>query len=579
MENLFKERKNIFRWKDIKTYLIRSQYNEMLKFVSKEYFETQHTGSKPTFLDENYCLTLVKYDETCYKVQAISKPGTSPTPEEETYKMAKKTHDDAMDEFNLARLKLLHIWENGTLELPEPATEDGKNMRTSFKTKLEAGGGAEFKELIDGLNKYKIKGAKDSLIKKFQENVEFNSFEAAYGKTKTTSEDLKIAEIAFKSNLDSAYFAYLDAENGLKKAKREDEFKPSADTAGEMVTAQRIFDKAKADYQKLRSNRTGATDPQDCQDMEINYFCAPFFRYTRKIQLNSNPKNIDLSFATRGLTAGTVLWLYYYERMGIFKILGALMDDYNYQGRYPMTGNRINYNDLPVKYSELMDMICTLHRAGYGSNLRDRVATYQRVLGVDLENNTGVSSERNTGFMSTFQKLMNQMLEYYNDKRLATAIQTGGQPRSSVATQTSVLDIMNLLKQQFEPLQYGRNQINAFLGIATVHATICLLYMIRKDIGIPDQYDEVEEFIPAAYDILVAKRSITQNEANRFIIYNNCATYGYRLLTDIETAELSQLNVSADGSTLNTWLDDVESLVEGYRNAYAAVPERAVEMV
>ena len=314
------------------------------------------------------------------------------------------------------------------------------------------------------------------------------------------------------------------------------------------------------------------------------WFVKPAFRYERIASLPASqiPADLNFSFATNGLTVGAVMWLYHYERMGIFKILGALMDDYNYRGKYTLSGSRFNDKGTAIKYSSLMDMICTLHRLGISSSLRDRVCTYQRVLGVTIENNLGIDSERNTGFMHTFNKLLDYMLEYYKTKQLAQAIQaqTGNiLPRSSVATQTSIRDTMNVLKQQFEPFQYGRNQINTFLGIATVHATLCLVNMLKAEIGIPTQYDKPEEFIPAAYDILVAKRSLTLNESNRFIVYDNCASYGYRLLTDIETADLNQLRTIATGSTLDVWLNDVEGLVEGYRNAYGAVPEKVGAIV
>jgi hypothetical protein len=229
-----------------------------------------------------------------------------------------------------------------------------------------------------------------------------------------------------------------------------------------------------------------------------------------------------------------------------------------------------------------MDMICTLHRVGISSNLRDRICLYQRVLGVSIENNLGVESERNTGFMQTFNRLIDYMLEYYKTKQLAQAIQSQSgniQPRSSVATQTSIRDTINILRQHFEPLQYGRNLINTFLGISTVHATICLVKMLKTEIGIPDQYNKPEEFIPAAYDILVAKRSHTLRETNRFIVYDNCASYGYRLLTDIETIDINKLQAIATGSTLDTWLNDIEGLVEGYSNAYKAVPEKVEAIV
>ncbi len=316
------------------------------------------------------------------------------------------------------------------------------------------------------------------------------------------------------------------------------------------------------------------------------YWCnMPVFIYDRECSLSKDDKKVslpdgpngekrtlDFKFDTNSLTVGAVIWLYFYERMGIFKILGALLDDYNYRGKYTISGTQTN------AYSKLINQITTLHRAGISSNLRDRICLYQRVLGVSIENNLGIESERNTGFMETFNLLIDYMLEYYRTKQLAQAIQAQAgtiAPRSSVATQTSIRDTINVLQQHFEPLQYGRNLINTFIGIATVHATLCLLNMLKSEIGIPTQHEKPEEFIPAAYDILVAKRTPAVSTANRFIIYDNCASYGYSLLTDIEAIEFNNLTLTSSGSNLDTWLNDIEGLVEGYRNAYRAVTEKA----
>ena len=351
----------------------------------------------------------------------------------------------------------------------------------------------------------------------------------------------------------------------------------------------KLSESDKKDSKRTEYNEIIANKGDDCFNDRPDWFLLPRFTYERKLSLdplpplpNGKPSNLDFSFRTKGLTVGAVIWLYFYERMGIFKILGALLDDYNYRGKYTISGRRLDSKGGEIKYSKLMDMISTLHRVGISSNLRDRICLYQRVLGVSIENNLGIESERNTGFMKTFNRLVDYQLEYYKTKQLAQAIQAQAgtvQPRSSVATQTSIRDTISVMKQQFEPLQYGRNQINTFIGIATVHATICLVNMLRSEIGIPAQYEKPEEFIPAAYDILVAKRSLTLNESNRFIIYDNCASYGYRLLTDIETIDLNQLTTIATGSTLDTWLNDIEGLVEGYRNAYSAVPEKVEAIV
>lgn len=308
--------------------------------------------------------------------------------------------------------------------------------------------------------------------------------------------------------------------------------------------------------------------------------CRPFFEYKRQRSTDEKKgaKDIDLNLTLNGLSFGSVVWLYYYERMGIFKILGTLMDDYNYRGKYPIS-NAVTNSGFANTYSTLMENISLLYRMGISSNLRDRICLYQRTLGVDLESNLDVKSERNEGFMRTFNRLIDYMLEYYKAKQLAQAIQsstaTSNGIRSSVATQTSIRDTMQVLQQQFEAFEYGRNPINTFFGIATVYTTLCLLRLIKDEIGIPRQYERPEEFVPAAFEILVMGRPVTPSESNRFIIYDNCATYGYRLLNDLELINLNLFTTAAQNSPLDQWLDDVEGLVEGYRNAYSAVPEPA----
>lgn len=316
----------------------------------------------------------------------------------------------------------------------------------------------------------------------------------------------------------------------------------------------------------------------------VNYIQLPGFHYLRnvnlltKIPIPPNGDELDLTLEINSLTVGAVIWLYYYERMGIFKILGALMDDYNYKGTYPISA-RVENNVFSNAYTDLMENISLLYRLGISSNLRDRVCTYQRVLGVTIENNLNIDSEKNEGFMKTFNKLIDYKLEFYKAKQLAQAIQnTGATVRSSVATQTSIRDTIMVMKQHLEAMEYGRNMINTFAGIATVYMTICLVRLIKDEIGIPRQYETPEEFIPAAYDLLVLKRTAMPAAINRFTIYDNCASYGYRLLTDIQLADVNQFRTSALNSPLDLWLNDVEGIVEGYNNAYKAVEEPASMM-
>lgn len=315
--------------------------------------------------------------------------------------------------------------------------------------------------------------------------------------------------------------------------------------------------------------------------------CRPFFHYERESAVGtkqSHNGSLDLELSLQSIGIGSVIWLYFYERMGIFKILSALLDDYNYRGKYTISSNPYNSGvGFNNDYRSLIEHISLLYRMGLSSNVRDRICLYQKVLGVSIESSLEVTSERNEGFMTTYSESIDYMLEYYNARQLATAIQGAATIqngiRTNVATTTRIGDKLRIFQQQFEPFEYGRNQINTFIGIATVYATICLIRLIKNEVGVPTQYDSPHEFIPAIYDILVLKRPVTPSQVNRFTIYDNCASYGYRLLTDIECTDITKLKPSPVDAVFNDWLNDVEGIVEGYRNAYAAVPEKAVEMV
>ena len=546
-DTLFKpaaDTSNTFRWKDVKTFFVRSQYNELLKLVLTEYAKQYPPNIRnpkdqrpPKFLNPEICLTIAAckdadcIDSAYITSNTVSRSISSPVDTGEPLGLHAQ--------FLKANNDFLNV--QAEFEVAERTAKFTKNEENN----------AQLKEAANQLKHLK--------------------------KLRETAED------AYQNSLKTTELAFENAKTQVENAKRNFNFDRSIVNEIKFREAEKTYQEAELAAKSASKDVVAtARGNEICKDIEADYFCMPIFNYTRKLSLTKIPKIdgsdasvIDLTFNTNGLTVGALIWLYYYERMGIFKILGALMDDYNYRGKYTISGSRKDSKNAEIAYSALMDAICTLYRTGISSNQRDRICTYQRVLGVSIENNLGIDSEKNKGFMQTFSKLLDYMLEYYKAKQLATAINTGNKVRSSVATQTSIGDTINLLQQQFEPLQYGRNQINTFLGIATVHATLCLISMLRKEIGIPDQYDKPEEFIPAAYDILVAKssRPLTLNETNRFIVFDNCATYGYRLLTDIETLDLSVLSTAGNGSKMDIWLDDVENLVEGYRNAYASVPE------
>lgn len=587
MAKLFVENQNAFHWKDNKPFHIRNHYNELLNLVVNEYFSKQYTttASLPNFLNKNYCLTLLNFDDKCgcgstsgVTVSAVPKTKAN------IFTEMDKNLGNAQTNLSIAESVLNFEWKKFDLEntkTPKELVElnklrDAIAQKTDIETTYNA---------VMGSAVIKANTLLETALKALAGPIK--DFEDRNTTLKKLEAEKRKAEYKVQLDLDAKRIEYEKLLAAYEIAQRNFDFLPSQANMEAQARAKQAFDSSSSAYSTASKTPISAPTTDNCADSEKTTFCLPPFYYERLKALTQLPadspfKLSDLDFNTSGLSVGAVLWLYYYERMGLFKILGILMDDYNYKGKYTISGSRADKNKNPNTYSVLMDTICSLYRLGIGSNLRDRICTYQRVLGVTIDNNLGIDSERNNGFMQTFGKLIDYMLEYYKTKQLAQAIQaqTFGttQPRSSVATQTSIRDTMNLLKQQLEPIEYGRNQINTFLGIATVHATLCLVNMLRKEIGIPDQYESPEEFIPAAYDILVAKRAITLNETNRFIVHDNCASYGYRLLTDIETADLREFSIIATGSTLDIWLNDIEGVVEGYNNAYKSISEPASAM-
>lgn len=576
-KNFFIPKTNVFLWKHVKTFLVRSQYNEMLNFVGNEYFTTQYKDATklPNFLNVNYCLTLTK------SLRGTTLPVTVPAlPPNRPANLIKKEDNEL--EIAQANLKIaegdltvaIYTVEVGAIGLPTSEVLEINKLKKEVEQR---------KDIIKTLESLKnakppipkdLKDALDKLadcLKKVNEAVaEVNRLEIAKNTVQATAQ--------LKAQIERN--EYQKALKRYEIAQSKYAYDGSSANQTDLQTAKATWEIAASKYSGAVMRPAAIANEEKCIeiDREITDYCLPQFRYIRQTALIQTqvPDKFDLkrlNFDTNGLSIGAVVWLYFYERMGIFKILSALMDDYNYRGKYTISGNRSE----KTAYSELMDSISTMYRIGIGSNIRDRICLYQRVLGVSIDNNLNMESVQNKGFMQTFNKLIDYMLKYYESKQLAQAIQVQSTltapARSSVATQTSIRDTMNLLRQQFEASEYGRNQMNVFLGIAMVHATLCLVNMVRKEIGVPDQYERPEEFIPAAHDILVTKQPITLNSTNRFIIYDNCASYGYRLFTDIEMADMSTFTTIASGSTLDIWLNDIEGIVEGYNSAFKSVEE------
>jgi hypothetical protein len=277
----------------------------------------------------------------------------------------------------------------------------------------------------------------------------------------------------------------------------------------------------------------------------------------------SNAENYP--FLNRLFTADA-LWLYYMERMGLFQILGALMDDYATTGALPIA------NDTLAAF--VLETMVRQTKTGSSSMQRERITAYRRALGwtTPAGRALGINSSTNTGFNQQFHRLVQSALQYYEAKRLASAINRTAQSGASVATETSISETLTLLRQTFRAMDYGRVHQDTLTGIVWAVGTLGLIHEMRDDIGIPKDFMQPEQLIPAAYDLLVTKRPATSSDTNRYTIHMAAAKNGRQLLLDIQGLAIPN-GVQGENDEVKTWLDmrSTERAFENYRTAHRSL--------
>ena len=152
---------------------------------------------------------------------------------------------------------------------------------------------------------------------------------------------------------------------------------------------------------------------------------------------------------------------------------------------------------------------------------------------------------------------MKLALGYYNEKRLAVAIQNSanvGKP--SRATLTSIKEIIGQLRKACDPFKYGRNHTHTLSGIVWTLAGLRLILRLRADLRIPEPYQSPDELVPAAHDLLLGTTGPAL-QGNRYTTHRDCAESGRAILLDVQGLDFdSGTFTDAD---LEQWLDDVES--------------------
>jgi hypothetical protein len=258
------------------------------------------------------------------------------------------------------------------------------------------------------------------------------------------------------------------------------------------------------------------------------------------------------------LTQADVLWLYYMNRMALPEILGALLDDYNSRGRFPVFSDSLE--------GLVAETMIRLIKTGEASTAKERSTLFLRTLGwkTDATDRLNITTTENLAFRTQWLAFLKTASEYFKYNRLRDAIQATNAPSApSTATLTSIRDIIGLLKKSFDAFDYGRNASITLSGIVWIIATLGLVRNLRKQLGIPESYEQPYEFIPAAYELLVVGRPSTPSETNRFTLHLDAARYGRRILLDIQALSLE----TAELPVLEAWLSLVEDQVEGFRAA------------
>lgn len=295
--------------------------------------------------------------------------------------------------------------------------------------------------------------------------------------------------------------------------------------------------------------------------------CSPCLTIDGNRNALKEPPPAGLSI--KRLFIGDLVWLFYFERMGIFQILGAILDSYACSGRLPISNGALENGIRDDIAALVLEVMTRQTKTGLSSTVRDRGCSYQTSLGwaSQAARKLNLNTNINNGFSTLFHKFIFHALEFYKDKRLAVAIRGTAAPVAppSVATLITISDTLDVLKKRFEAFDYGRTYYNTLSGIVWAIAGMSVIRELRTTLGIPPAYDSPHEYIPAAYDLLVLKRPVTSGDTNRYLVHKECARNGRDILLDLEVINHQDKN---SGGELENWLSQIEAKIEAYRTAY-----------
>ena len=244
------------------------------------------------------------------------------------------------------------------------------------------------------------------------------------------------------------------------------------------------------------------------------------------------------------LFLGDVLWLFYFERMGIHQILGAILDAFAYTGRLPISNGsgRIQAGVRDDITALVLEVMVRQTKMGMSSTVRESQLALPE--GARLEPTLGAGVQPR---YRSQQELQRSLPQVHLQRARVLQGQTPGRrdpghgrclTPPSVATLITIRDTVDVMKRRFEPFDYGRNYYNALAGIVW---TVAGMAVIRgaggdaRDSGRVRSRGRVHP--PAAYDLLVLKRSSAQGDPNRFLLHRDCAQNGRDILLDLEVID------------------------------------------
>lgn len=286
--------------------------------------------------------------------------------------------------------------------------------------------------------------------------------------------------------------------------------------------------------------------------------CITLGGWRGSVVYSATAKPTVVTATVRRLFVGDLVWVFFMERMGLFRLFAKLVDDYAAAGQYPVESDNLTGVTLEVMVRQL--------KMGMASSVRDRTATYRRCLGwtSDVGRSLELRTEVSTAFNQQFHQFLQTALKYNEEKRLAKAIQLTTTGASSAATRVSAKDTLVLLKESFKVLGYGRNYYNTLNAIVYTVAALDLVRNLRSQIGVPSSYATISQYISAAYYILIEGKTAAESKPNRYLLHLSCAESARDLLLDIEKLDVD------DVDAVGEWLDNeiIEERVEVYRKAY-----------